>query len=78
MKSSSRHFSYFPNRDGLIFIAVFLVLVSHIEIFNSNSGKINFAHILFIEKIDDHAATLFFVLGGFLIERIPRGSAPGL
>ena len=58
---------YFPNLNGLRFIAAFLVIIHHIEQFKSLLGLENIwsnASILIIGKL---GVILFFVLSGFLI-----------
>lgn len=59
---------YFPNLNGLRFIAAFLVIVHHIEQFKKNLDLHNFYYELpFIPIIGQLGVILFFVLSGFLI-----------
>lgn len=59
---------YFPNLNGLRFIAAFLVLIHHIEQFKSIYGIENhLGQIPFIGIIGKLGVILFFVLSGFLI-----------
>lgn len=59
---------YFPNLNGLRFIAAFLVIIHHIEQFKSISNFENYwDKIPFIGIIGKLGVILFFVLSGFLI-----------
>ena len=59
---------YFPNLNGLRFIAAFLVIIHHIEQFKSISNIENYwGEIPFIGIIGKLGVVLFFVLSGFLI-----------
>jgi peptidoglycan/LPS O-acetylase OafA/YrhL len=59
---------YFPNLNGLRFIAAFLVIIHHIEQLKSISNITpNWSHIPFIVIIGKLGVVLFFVLSGFLI-----------
>ena len=59
---------YFPNLNGLRFIAAFLVIIHHIELFKSSLSLNNYyAQIPFIGIIGKLGVVLFFVLSGFLI-----------
>jgi peptidoglycan/LPS O-acetylase OafA/YrhL len=59
---------YFPNLNGLRFIAVFLVIIHHIEQLKSISNIENYwGKIPFIGIIGKLGVVLFFVLSGFLI-----------
>lgn len=59
---------YFPNLNGLRFIAAFLVVIHHIEQFKSLLGIENYWDIVpFIGIIGKLGVVLFFVLSGFLI-----------
>ena len=59
---------YFPNLNGLRFIAAFLVIIHHIEQFKSISNIENYSgEIPFIGIIGKLGVVLFFVLSGFLI-----------
>lgn len=58
---------YFPNLNGLRFIAAFLVIIHHVEQIKSlydikNNWKSNF-----VQLIGEQGVVLFFVLSGFLI-----------
>ena len=59
---------YFPNLNGLRFIAAFLVIIHHIEQLKSISNFENYwGTIPFIGIIGKLGVVLFFVLSGFLI-----------
>ena len=59
---------FFPNLNGLRFIAAFLVIIHHIEQIKSISRIDNYwGKIPFIEIIGKLGVVLFFVLSGFLI-----------
>lgn len=59
---------YFPNLNGLRFIAAFLVIVSHIELIKLFIGIDNYWETVpFIGIIGHLGVVLFFVLSGFLI-----------
>ncbi|PQJ73448.1 acyltransferase family protein [Polaribacter butkevichii] len=59
---------YFPNLNGLRFIAAFLVIIHHIEQFKSIIKVENYwGKIPFINIIGKLGVILFFVLSGFLI-----------
>jgi len=59
---------YFPNLNGLRFIAAFLVIIHHIEQFKSICKIENYwGKIPFINIIGKLGVVLFFVLSGFLI-----------
>jgi len=59
---------YFPNLNGLRFIAAFLVIIHHIEQFKSISNFENYwGTVPFIGIIGKLGVILFFVLSGFLI-----------
>lgn len=63
-----QHKIYFPNLNGLRFIAAFLVIVHHIEQIKSISQIDNYWEKLpFIHTIGKLGVVLFFVLSGFLI-----------
>ncbi|MGZ3861838.1 MAG: acyltransferase family protein [Bacteroidia bacterium] len=58
---------YFPNLNGLRFIAAFIVIIHHIEQFKNIFGLRSYwenYHIFILGKL---GVTLFFVLSGFLI-----------
>ena len=58
---------YFPNLNGIRFIAAFLVIIHHIEQFKKILGyESNWANPV-IEQIGPLGVILFFVLSGFLI-----------
>jgi peptidoglycan/LPS O-acetylase OafA/YrhL len=66
--SSSQNSLYFPNLNGVRFIAAFWVIVHHIEQFKEKFGFAN--HIFytrFIRQLGPLGVFLFFVLSGFLI-----------
>jgi peptidoglycan/LPS O-acetylase OafA/YrhL len=66
--SSSHNSLYFPNLNGVRFIAAFWVIVHHIEQFKEKFGFAN--HIFytrFIRQLGPLGVFLFFVLSGFLI-----------
>ena len=59
---------YFPNLNGLRFIAAFLVIIHHIEQIKSLSKIENYWETIpFIGIIGKLGVVLFFVLSGFLI-----------
>jgi peptidoglycan/LPS O-acetylase OafA/YrhL len=59
---------YFPNLNGLRFIAAFLVIIQHIEQFKSIFKIDNYIEKLpFFSAIGELGVILFFVLSGFLI-----------
>ena len=59
---------YFPNLNGIRFIAAFLVIIHHIEQFKSFRNIPNYWDAIpFIGIIGRLGVTLFFVLSGFLI-----------
>ncbi len=59
---------YFPNLNGLRFIAAFLVIIHHIEQFKSIYKYENYwGSVPFIGIIGKLGVVLFFVLSGFLI-----------
>lgn len=59
---------YFPNLNGLRFIAAFLVIIHHAEQLKANSNLENYwGTIPFIGIIGKLGVVLFFVLSGFLI-----------
>jgi peptidoglycan/LPS O-acetylase OafA/YrhL len=59
---------YFPNLNGLRFVAAFLVIIHHIEQLKSISNIDSYWGIVpFIEIIGKLGVVLFFVLSGFLI-----------
>ncbi len=59
---------YFPNLNGLRFIAAILVIIHHIELFKSISKIENYwESIPFVGIIGKLGVVLFFVLSGFLI-----------
>lgn len=58
---------YFPNLNGIRFIAAFLVVVHHIEQLKGLYRLPNLCHNKSVEMIGGLGVTLFFVLSGFLI-----------
>jgi len=58
---------YFPNLNGLRFVAAFLVLLNHIEWMKQTEGISNISNFAFFSKGGDLGVSLFFVLSGFLI-----------
>jgi len=58
---------YFPNLNGLRFIAAYLVVIHHLERLKQIMGIENYAHVPFVEIIGRLGVILFFVLSGFLI-----------
>jgi peptidoglycan/LPS O-acetylase OafA/YrhL len=59
---------YFPNLNGLRFIAAFLVIIHHIEQIKGINGIDNYwDQIPFVKIIGKLGVILFFVLSGFLI-----------
>ncbi len=66
MSKISKHV-YFPNLNGIRFIAAFLVLLNHIEWMKKTEGIANIGDIAFFSKSGGIGVSLFFVLSGFLI-----------
>lgn len=58
---------YFPNLNGLRFIAAFGVIVHHIEQYKLILHEPNRWHIPFFKTVGEVFVVLFFVLSGFLI-----------
>ncbi len=58
---------YFPNLNGLRFIAAFLVIIHHVEQIKSLYGLDNHWKSRFVQIIGEQGVVLFFVLSGFLI-----------
>ena len=58
---------YFPNLDGLRFIAALLVIIHHVEQLKSIYGMPNHWNSAFVQIIGEQGVVLFFVLSGFLI-----------
>jgi peptidoglycan/LPS O-acetylase OafA/YrhL len=58
---------YFPNLNGLRFIAALLVIIHHLEQIKSISKIDNYWHTPFVNIIGRLGVLLFFVLSGFLI-----------
>ncbi len=58
---------YFPNLNGLRFLAAALVIVHHIEQIKNIIGYNNQWHLTSIRIIGELGVVLFFVLSGFLI-----------
>lgn len=58
---------YFPNLNGLRFIAALLVIIHHIEQYKSSYDLPNRWDSRFIQIIGEQGVSLFFVLSGFLI-----------
>lgn len=58
---------YFPNLNGLRFIAALLVIIHHVEQFKEILGYQNYSQTPFIKIIGKLGVTLFFVLSGYLI-----------
>src|ERR1700740_1515785 len=58
---------YFPNLNGLRFIAAFLVIIHHTEQIKSMLHIHSLAKISFVAKAGKYGVILFFVLSGFLI-----------
>lgn len=58
---------YFPNLNGIRFVAAFLVIIHHIEQFKSILGYKNNWGNPTIQQIGPLGVILFFVLSGFLI-----------
>jgi len=58
---------YFPNLNGLRFVAALLVIVNHIELQRLFYGRPTLIAWPVVQRIGDEGVTLFFVLSGFLI-----------
>lgn len=58
---------YFPNLNGLRFVAASVVIIHHIEQFKEILGLPNYSKNSLVELIGKLGVTLFFVLSGFLI-----------
>ncbi|MCZ8089277.1 acyltransferase [Flavobacterium sp.] len=58
---------YFPNLNGLRFIAALLVVIHHVEQFRKILGRPNYFDNPFIKITGKIGVILFFVLSGFLI-----------
>ena len=58
---------YFPNLNGLRFIAAFGVIIHHIEQYKYILHEPNRWHIPFFDPVGKICVVLFFVLSGFLI-----------
>ncbi|WP_336517497.1 acyltransferase [Pollutibacter soli] len=59
---------YFPNLNGIRFIAAFLIILHHAELLKFSAGLPNYWEAYpFFEMIGKQAVVLFFVLSGFLI-----------
>lgn len=58
---------FFPNLNGLRFIAAFMVIIHHIEQLKYLFGMPNYWETSFIHNIGKLGVVLFFVLSGFLI-----------
>jgi len=58
---------YFPNLNGLRFVAALLVIVHHIEQQQLYLGRATYYKVPAVQRIGDEGVTLFFVLSGFLI-----------
>ncbi len=60
--------TFFPNLNGLRFLAAFLVIISHTEQVKNELGLPNIYDTnVFIDHMGNIGVTLFFVLSGFLI-----------
>ena len=57
---------FFPNLNGLRFVAASLVMICHIEQWKGLNG-LHRSLLPFFDKIGSLGVTLFFVLSGFLI-----------
>lgn len=58
---------YFPNLNGIRFIAAFVVIIHHLEQFKKILGHKNHWEIPAVQQIGPLGVVLFFVLSGFLI-----------
>jgi len=67
MREADRERVYFPNLNGLRFIAALLVIVHHVEQLKSIYGMPNDFSSTFVQIIGELGVVLFFVLSGFLI-----------
>jgi peptidoglycan/LPS O-acetylase OafA/YrhL len=67
MRTQNADRVYFPNLNGLRFIAALLVIIHHIEQLKSIYGLPNNFSSSFVQIIGELGVILFFVLSGFLI-----------
>lgn len=58
---------YFPNLNGVRFLAAFGVIVHHVEQYKYVLREPNFWHVPFFDQVGKICVVLFFVLSGFLI-----------
>jgi peptidoglycan/LPS O-acetylase OafA/YrhL len=58
---------YFPNLNGLRFVAALLVMIAHVELFKGILGLPNHFDSPFVSVVGKLGVVLFFVLSGFLI-----------
>ncbi|MFD2718605.1 acyltransferase family protein [Hymenobacter monticola] len=58
---------YFPNLNGLRFVAALLVIVNHVEQQRLFHGRPSWSAVPVVQRLGDEGVTLFFVLSGFLI-----------
>ena len=58
---------YFPGLNTIRFIAAFIVIVNHIELFKKHLGQPNYAYVDAFFLMGRLGVVLFFVLSGFLI-----------
>lgn len=58
---------FFPNLNGLRFVAALLVVIDHVEGYREAVGVFNHWQVPAIPLLGQLGVTLFFVLSGFLI-----------
>ena len=58
---------YFPGLNTIRFIAAFIVIINHVELFKKHLGLANYADVNAIFFMGRLGVVLFFVLSGFLI-----------
>jgi peptidoglycan/LPS O-acetylase OafA/YrhL len=65
--TASRRTVYFKNLNGFRFIAAFMVIICHLELFKGRSGIENSWHNRLVFEAGTAGVDFFFVLSGFLI-----------
>lgn len=67
MQTISKRLSYFPNLNGLRFIAAALVIIHHIELNKKSYNILTLEYLSDFFYLGKLGVVLFFVLSGFLI-----------